>query len=116
VSTGTQGDQEGLAERFNATAPGYDHLEFTRRAALRLAELADLQPGERVLDVASGTGWGAIEAETGQSAMGTVLRRLPEDRLASFREEHLAEVAPLFTPDGLWTNIPVNFARARRGG
>ena len=270
MSTGSPGDTKGFAERFNATAPGYDHLEFTRRTALRLVELANLTRGERVLDIATGTGWVAVEAgklagptghvtgidispamielagakvaaaglnnvdltlgdaerpnvpegsfdailcasglffvpdmaaalrswlalakpggrvifssfgssfqqplvrlqiaglvryglpplqgfdrlfdpatseallretgwqdlrvhteqlgyfhptieeywtETWHSAMGTVLRRLPEDRLAGFREEHLAEVAPLITDEGLWMDIPVNFAQARR--
>jgi ubiquinone/menaquinone biosynthesis C-methylase UbiE len=270
VTAAGQGERKGFAERFNATAPGYDHLEFTRRAALRLVELGGLQPGERVLDNATGTGWAAVEAgrrvgpagriigidispamldianakvaasglsnvevrlgdaecpelpegdfdvvlcasglfflpdmaaalrawleltrpggrvifsgfgksfqqplvalqaaavaryglpplqgfdrlsdpgvctallsnsgwegaevctehlgyfhatiedywtETWHSAMGTFLRRLPEADLARFREEHLAEVRPLFTAEGLWMDIPVHFATARK--
>lgn len=41
--------------------PNYEN-EFRRRTATRLVEWAKLQPGQQVLDVATGTGLSAIAA------------------------------------------------------
>lgn len=45
-----------VTDNFNAMAANYDSLGFTQRCAKRLLELAGLQAGQRVLDVATGTG------------------------------------------------------------
>lgn len=52
--------------------PHYEN-EFHRRAATRLVELAKLQPGQQVLDVATGTGLAAIAAAQIVGCTGHVL-------------------------------------------
>ncbi|MBW4574799.1 MAG: methyltransferase domain-containing protein [Aphanothece sp. CMT-3BRIN-NPC111] len=50
----------------------YDN-EFHRRASTRLVELAKLQPGQQVLDIATGTGLAAIAAAQVVGSTGRVL-------------------------------------------
>ncbi|MGB5973123.1 MAG: class I SAM-dependent methyltransferase [Nodosilinea sp.] len=52
--------------------PNYEN-EFHRRAASRLVELANLRPGQRVLDIATGTGLAAVEAAQTVGRTGYVL-------------------------------------------
>lgn len=52
--------------------PTYEN-EFHRRAATRLVEWAKLQPGQQVLDVATGTGLAAIAAAQVVGSTGHVL-------------------------------------------
>ncbi len=52
--------------------PNYEN-EFHRRAATRLVELAKLQPGQQILDVATGTGLAAIAAAQTVGSTGHVL-------------------------------------------
>jgi ubiquinone/menaquinone biosynthesis C-methylase UbiE len=52
--------------------PNYEN-EFHRQAATRLVELAKLQPGQHVLDIATGTGLAAIAAAQVVSSTGHVL-------------------------------------------
>ena len=52
--------------------PNYEN-EFRRRAATRLVEWAKLQPGQQVLDVATGTGLAAITAAQVIGSTGHVL-------------------------------------------
>lgn len=47
--------------------------EFHIRAANRLVELAKIQPGQQVLDVATGTGLAAIAAAVAVGSTGRVL-------------------------------------------
>ncbi|MGI8553765.1 MAG: class I SAM-dependent methyltransferase [Dehalococcoidia bacterium] len=54
--------KEQVAWSFNQTALTYDMMRFTRRAADRLIDMAGLRSGERVLDVATGTGHVALAA------------------------------------------------------
>ena len=58
---------------FDMLADAYDAMNFVVRTAVRLVELADLRPGERVLDVATGTGWAALAAAQAVGASGHVL-------------------------------------------
>jgi ubiquinone/menaquinone biosynthesis C-methylase UbiE len=48
--------KQRVTETFNTMAANYDSLGFTQRCAKRLLELANLEAGEEVLDVATGTG------------------------------------------------------------
>ena len=52
--------------------PNYEN-EFHRRVATRLVEWAKLQPGQQVLDVATGTGLAAIAAAQAVGSTGHVL-------------------------------------------
>ncbi|MDZ8184864.1 MAG: methyltransferase domain-containing protein [Nostoc sp. ChiSLP02] len=52
--------------------PNYEN-EFRRRAATRLVELAKLQSGQQVLDIATGTGLAAIAAAMVVGSKGRVL-------------------------------------------
>ncbi|MEM8780707.1 MAG: class I SAM-dependent methyltransferase [Cyanobacteria bacterium P01_G01_bin.49] len=52
--------------------PNYEN-EFHRRAATRLVELARLQSGQYVLDIATGTGLAAIAAAQVVGSTGRVL-------------------------------------------
>jgi len=48
---------------------------------------------------------------------GSLVAQLSPDRLQQFRTEHLAEIEPLLTDQGLWLNLPVIFATgAKRNG
>lgn len=54
--------KQQVALGFNLASTGYDQpaLRFLSNSAKRLVELANLQPGQRVLDIATGTGTAAI--------------------------------------------------------
>jgi ubiquinone/menaquinone biosynthesis C-methylase UbiE len=60
----TESDEQKrrVVANFNALAPQYDAIRFVKVAAQSLIERADLQPGMRVLDVATGTGLVAMVA------------------------------------------------------
>ncbi len=53
-------------------AEGYEQLRFVRIIAARLVERAALQPGERGLDVGTGTGHVALDAASAVSPDGHV--------------------------------------------
>jgi ubiquinone/menaquinone biosynthesis C-methylase UbiE len=42
------------------------------------------------------------------------IAQLASEHLAQFKAEHLAEVAELATQQGIWLDVPVNFARGRK--
>jgi len=54
--------KQDVKARFNAMSGTYDQINFLRRISLRLVELADLKPGQQVLDLATGTGTVLIAA------------------------------------------------------
>jgi ubiquinone/menaquinone biosynthesis C-methylase UbiE len=62
-----------IAVPFNPIAKTYDGIRFFQRTALRLLERAALEPGTRVLDVATGTGFVAIEAARAVGPTGKVI-------------------------------------------
>lgn len=64
-----------VTTQFQHRAPGYDTAApaYHEPLALRLAELAALRPGERVVDVACGTGLVALAAARAVGATGRVL-------------------------------------------
>jgi hypothetical protein len=43
-----------------------------------------------------------------------IVGQLNQEQLAQFRQEHLAEVAELKTDKGIWMDVPVHIASARR--
>lgn len=51
-----------IADSFDARADSYAQNEWHRNCAERLVELCQLQPGDHVLDVATGTGFAALAA------------------------------------------------------
>jgi SAM-dependent methyltransferase len=71
-----------VAEEFNRRAARYDESEMHAWQALRAAELLDVQPGQRILDIASGTGLAtraAVELAEGLTVVGVdVSRRMLE--------------------------------------
>ncbi len=58
---------------FGALAPTYDRMGFLTLTAQHLAQAAALQPGMRVLDVATGTGTVALEAARVVGPAGSVV-------------------------------------------
>jgi ubiquinone/menaquinone biosynthesis C-methylase UbiE len=54
--------KQQIADVYSGRSAGYDNGEWHPRIAHRLLELADIQPGQKVLDLATGTGMVAIEA------------------------------------------------------
>jgi ubiquinone/menaquinone biosynthesis C-methylase UbiE len=62
-----------VMDNFNKMAANYDSLEFTRRCAQRLLELANLETGESVLDVGTGTGLVATVAAHTVGTTGKVV-------------------------------------------
>ena len=54
--------QAQVKDTYKEMASDYDNIRFVRICASRLVELAQLQPGESVLDVATGTGHLALAA------------------------------------------------------
>jgi ubiquinone/menaquinone biosynthesis C-methylase UbiE len=55
-------DLDDIAAGFNIRAASYAKNDWHRRCAERLVALCQLQPGERVLDAGTGTGFAAIAA------------------------------------------------------
>jgi ubiquinone/menaquinone biosynthesis C-methylase UbiE len=62
----TRRDLRWIAEEFDRRAPTYDGSRMHRWQAGHAAQLLDPQPGQRVLDIATGTGL-AIRAATGRT-------------------------------------------------
>lgn len=54
--------KQRLAENFDARSLDYNQNNFHGRLAARVVALARLQPGESILDIATGTGLAALEA------------------------------------------------------
>jgi ubiquinone/menaquinone biosynthesis C-methylase UbiE len=54
--------KQQIADLYSSRSAGYDNGAWHPRIAHRLVELADIQPGQQVLDIATGTGMVAIEA------------------------------------------------------
>jgi ubiquinone/menaquinone biosynthesis C-methylase UbiE len=57
---------------YQETASNYDNIRFVRICAGRLVDLAQLQPGESILDVATGTGHLALAAAQAVGPSGKV--------------------------------------------
>jgi ubiquinone/menaquinone biosynthesis C-methylase UbiE len=62
-----------IAANFDGVADTYDGMSFVIPTATRLVELAALQAGESVLDVATGTGWAALAAAKAVGPTGHVV-------------------------------------------
>lgn len=69
----------------------YDN-DFRYRFAQPLIELAQIKPGQKVLDVATGTG----------------------DKLAQLKAEYIAEIPALSTKQGFWQDVNSLFVLARK--
>jgi ubiquinone/menaquinone biosynthesis C-methylase UbiE len=54
--------KQQIADLYSGRSAGYDNGAWHPRIAHRLVEYADIQPGQQVLDLATGTGMVAIEA------------------------------------------------------
>ncbi len=54
--------KQQIADLYSGRSAGYDNGAWHPRIAHRLVELADIQPGHKVLDLATGTGMVAVEA------------------------------------------------------
>jgi ubiquinone/menaquinone biosynthesis C-methylase UbiE len=54
--------KQQIADLYSGRSAGYDNGEWHPRIAHRLVEYANIQPGQKVLDLATGTGMVAIEA------------------------------------------------------
>jgi ubiquinone/menaquinone biosynthesis C-methylase UbiE len=54
--------KQQIADLYSGRSAGYDNGAWHPRIAHRLVELADIQPGQQILDIATGTGMVAIEA------------------------------------------------------
>lgn len=65
--------KQRVAASFDRRVAGYDGSRFHRELAARLLELAELLPGEQVLDVATGTGLVALAAAGLVGERGRVL-------------------------------------------
>lgn len=70
-----QGRRSRLRATFDRASSGYDRspLRFFRDGAVRLASIAGVEPGHRVLDVATGTGWVALAAAAMAGRRGRVV-------------------------------------------
>src|SRR6266849_8246390 len=61
-----------VTDTYKETASVYDSIRFVRICAGRLIDLAQLQPGESVLDIATGTGHLALAAAQAVGPSGKV--------------------------------------------
>ncbi len=61
-----------VRDTYQQTASDYDNIRFVRICAGRLVDLAQLQPGESILDVATGTGHLALAAAQAVGPTGKV--------------------------------------------
>ena len=55
-------EKRQLETSYKLVSAGYDKQRYVRLCANRLVELVGLRGGEKVLDVATGTGWAALAA------------------------------------------------------
>jgi ubiquinone/menaquinone biosynthesis C-methylase UbiE len=65
--------QEQLVTSYDLVATGYDTQGYVRVCASRLVERVGLRRGDKVLDVATGTGWAAITAARIVGSTGEVV-------------------------------------------
>jgi ubiquinone/menaquinone biosynthesis C-methylase UbiE len=65
--------REEIAASFDLRAPGYRESDWHRRSAQRLIDLCRLKPGDRLLDLGTGTGFAALHAAKQVGAGGHVL-------------------------------------------
>ena len=72
---------------FNAIADIYDNIRFVREPAERLAIHAKLNSGQRVLDVACGTGWATMAAARAVGDTGRVTGIDIADKLLDVAKE-----------------------------
>jgi len=91
-----------MKANFSSLAATYDDLRFLQLCATRLAELAALSPGARVLDVATGTGVVALRAAQIVGPTGQVVAvDLSLEMLARARQKlGLAGPAPVEFREG----------------
>jgi ubiquinone/menaquinone biosynthesis C-methylase UbiE len=76
---------------FEAIQAAYDNLRFVRQPAVRLAEYAQIKPGQRVLDVGCGTGWATMQAALAAGSTGMVTGiDISDKMLAGAREKAAA--------------------------
>ena len=83
-----------VAATYNLASAGYDQEagRFFRLCANRLVELIGLQPGQRVLDAATGTGAAAIAAASRVGPAGHVVGvDIATDMLEQARRKSMAE-------------------------
>jgi SAM-dependent methyltransferase len=66
-------DPRQIAEAFNARAATYRDSDWHRTSAQRLIELSGMQPGDRVLDAGTGTGFAGLAAARLVGPAGTVV-------------------------------------------
>ncbi len=88
--TQTDKPQDQVGKAFDLASPGYDRpaVRCLADTARRLAALAGPTAGDRVLDIATGTGWAALEAAAAVGPPGSVVGvDLAEGMLALAREK-----------------------------
>jgi ubiquinone/menaquinone biosynthesis C-methylase UbiE len=82
----TSRSTQSVAEEFDRRSATYDASEMHRWQAQRAARLLDIQPGQRILDIATGTGLAAravVELAEGTSVVGIDVSHRMLCRLAS---------------------------------
>lgn len=90
ATSGSDEQTQRMRAVFDRMAPVYEELHFVHVCARRLFELAQLQPGMRVLDVATGTGLVALAAAEMVGPDGTVVGvDLSPEMLAQARQKLL---------------------------
>jgi arsenite methyltransferase len=62
-----------LGPIFNMIVDTYDNIKFVQGPAERLVEKVDIKPGQRVLDIACGTGWATMAAAKAACDTGKVI-------------------------------------------
>lgn len=102
------GIKQGVRSRFDDLSSTYDQIHFLRVISLRLSELADLKPGDHVLDVAAGTGAVAISAARTVERNGKVVGI--DVQRKQIEEEHLAELNAIISERGIFINVPAIFS------
>ena len=104
--------KQQLISTYNLVSAGYDKEPFTRLCAERLVQLARMRRGEKVLNVATGTGWAAIAAARIVGPSGRVVGvDIARDMLAQARQKidsaHLTNVE-LLEADAEHPDFPDN--------
>jgi ubiquinone/menaquinone biosynthesis C-methylase UbiE len=95
--------KQQVADLYSSRSGNYDKGDWHPRIAHRLVEYAHLRPGQKILDIATGTGMVAIEAAQIVGSTGQMIGiDIATGMIEQARVEFDAELEAMQTEQGIW--------------